>query len=222
VTKRKLAVVQVESRSHHHVEWWGTRDKPQEQGTRATRAVYGKMKTYRQQEDIDILGRDPTGPLAPLGGPKALLHRPFHLGCYDILSGWSTYNETISCSASPYRMVQCSVQPAQMRWYNMPIGRSIWDHTILCLASPYLMRQHLVWPGHMGLHTISIGHPIWDATISFSAGPYGMVESIYSASPSRMVQHSFQLAHMIWYAICIGWFICDGTKPCLASPYKMV
>ena len=37
-------------------------------------AMDGKTKTYRQREDNDILGRDPARPLAPPGGPKALLH----------------------------------------------------------------------------------------------------------------------------------------------------
>ena len=32
-----------------------------------------RRNDYEQQDDTDILGRDPMGPLAPLGGPEALL-----------------------------------------------------------------------------------------------------------------------------------------------------
>jgi hypothetical protein len=35
--------------------------------------LYGKTNNYEQRDDTDILGRDPAGPLAPLGGAEPLL-----------------------------------------------------------------------------------------------------------------------------------------------------
>jgi hypothetical protein len=48
-------------------------EKPQTAGGKAENGAGWHDQTYKQREDIDILGRDPAGPLAPLGGPKALL-----------------------------------------------------------------------------------------------------------------------------------------------------
>ena len=72
IRKLELAVW-VKLCSHHHVEWWKAKRKPEVHEEKPWRVLYGKMKTYRQQKDIDILGRDPVWPLAPLGGPEALL-----------------------------------------------------------------------------------------------------------------------------------------------------
>ena len=78
VTKERRLVARVESRHHHHVERWGTRDKPREQGTRATRAVYGETnKTKTRTTLLSIYGRDPEGPLAPEEGQRPYsIHPP--------------------------------------------------------------------------------------------------------------------------------------------------
>jgi hypothetical protein len=61
------------------LERWESESSPQAKGDKPQRALYGKTKTYGQQEDIDILGRDLAGPLAPLSGPKALLQCKYEL-----------------------------------------------------------------------------------------------------------------------------------------------
>jgi len=43
---------------------------------------------YRQQDDTDILGRDPAGPLAPLGGTESLLHCTDPSGTEDLKPEW--------------------------------------------------------------------------------------------------------------------------------------
>jgi hypothetical protein len=39
-------------------------------------ALDGKTNYEQARDDNDILGRDPVGPLAPLGGAEPLLQRP--------------------------------------------------------------------------------------------------------------------------------------------------
>jgi len=46
---------------------------------RSRTALDGKTETTNRRDDNDIPGRDPTGPLAPLGGPNPLLQQLYFL-----------------------------------------------------------------------------------------------------------------------------------------------
>jgi len=71
--ERAELVARVESRSHHHVDRW-ILEKPQLARGRATEQCCMARWNHEQRDDNAILGQDPMGPLAPLGGPELLLH----------------------------------------------------------------------------------------------------------------------------------------------------